>query len=295
MDKPILGTFRLPFVLLAPSCAVLGLATAIWTNGSVNSWHVGLVVIGAITSHLSVNIFNEYFDFKSGLDATTTRTPFSGGSGTLPNHPELEKPTLRLAWAALIITAAIGIFFVVVQGWEIIPIGIIGLFLTYAYTPWISKNRYITLIAPGLGFGILMVMGTDFALTGDFTWTAFIASLVPFFLVNNLLLLNQFPDKEADQKAGRDNFPIAKGRQVSSYIYAFFMVFAYGAIIWGIIAGHFPIWAALGLITAFAAVPATLGAIKNADDLQKLAPSLGMNVLINIFTPILLAIGMFIS
>ena len=86
MSKPILGTLRLPFVILAPACAVLGLATAIWTNGKVNGWYFVLALIGAITSHLSVNIFNEYFDFKSGLDATTTRTPFSGGSGSVARY-----------------------------------------------------------------------------------------------------------------------------------------------------------------------------------------------------------------
>jgi len=295
MNKPILGTLRLPFVIMAPACAVLGLATAIYTNGKVNGWHFVLALIGAIGTHLSVNIFNEYFDFKSGLDAITTRTPFSGGSGVLPEHPELEKPTFRLAWSVLIITAAIGIFFAVVQGWQIIPIGIIGLFLTYTYTPWISKNKYLTLIAPGLGVGILLVMGTDFVLTGEFTWTSFIASLVPFFLVNNLLLLNQFPDKEADEEVGRKNFPIAHGRKASSYIYTFFMLLAYASIVWGILADHLPIWAALGFITILIALPASFGAIKNADDLPKLAPSLGMNVLISILTPILVAIGLFIS
>lgn len=41
-----------------------------------------------------------------------------------------------------------------------------------------------------------MVMGTHFALTGEYSATAGLASLVPFFLVSDLLLLNQFPDVE---------------------------------------------------------------------------------------------------
>ncbi len=77
--KFLLDPMRLPFLILTPACVVLGLATAIWTSGQVNWFHFVLVLIGALSAHISVNTFNEYFDFKSGLDGDTKRTPFSGG------------------------------------------------------------------------------------------------------------------------------------------------------------------------------------------------------------------------
>ncbi len=40
-----------------------------------------LALLGAFLAHISVNTLNEYFDFKSGLDLETIKTPFSGGSG----------------------------------------------------------------------------------------------------------------------------------------------------------------------------------------------------------------------
>ena len=48
-----------------------------------------LIVIGAVSAHISVNMLNEYFDFKSGLDLKTEITAFSGGSGALPDNPEM--------------------------------------------------------------------------------------------------------------------------------------------------------------------------------------------------------------
>ena len=48
-------------------------------------------------AHLAVNMLNEYFDFKSGLDFKTQRTPFSGGSGTLPANPHLARQALTTA------------------------------------------------------------------------------------------------------------------------------------------------------------------------------------------------------
>ncbi|MDZ7699102.1 MAG: hypothetical protein U5R49_19945 [Deltaproteobacteria bacterium] len=49
------------------------------------------------------------------------------------------------------------------------------------------------------------------------------ASLVPFFLVSNLLLLNQFSDVAADESVDRRHFPILIGNRASSFIYNAFL------------------------------------------------------------------------
>ncbi len=140
-----------------------------------------------------------------------------------------------------------------------------------------------------------MVMGTDFVLTGAYSWTAFIASLVPFFLVSDLLLLNQFPDVEADRSIGRKHFPIIAGTRASSLIYGVFLLLAYLSIIVGVYLAYMPTFCLLGLITIFIAVPAFMGAYRYGNDRQKLVPYLGMNVIINLATPVLVAIGFLIG
>src|SRR5512143_700738 len=94
--KYLLGPMRLPFLILTPACVLLGVGTAIWVGGGVDVLQVIVVLVGGLAAHISVNAFNEYFDFKSGLDARTTRTPFTGGSGTLPARPDLAPPALNL-------------------------------------------------------------------------------------------------------------------------------------------------------------------------------------------------------
>src|SRR5512140_758758 len=108
--KLLLGPMRVPFLILTPACALLGLGSAVWTTGHVNVWHFLLALIGAVSAHISVNAFNEFFDFRSGLDAQTQRTPFSGGSGTLPAWTEMARPTWIMAWATLGITALSGLY-----------------------------------------------------------------------------------------------------------------------------------------------------------------------------------------
>jgi len=240
---------RIPFLLLTPACVLLGVVTAFWTCGHVNVLYISLVFIGALSAHISVNSLNEYFDFKSSLDFKTRRTPFNGGSGTLPENPNMARQALGTGLIAFAITASIGIFFLIVRGLLLLPLGLFGLLLVFFYTDWFTRNPLLCLIAPGLGFGPLMVMGTDFVLTGAYSLTAFIASLVPFFLVSDLLLLNQFPDVEADREVGRKHFPIIVGARVSSLIYGVFLLLAYASIFFGVIFEIIRRFTLLGLLT----------------------------------------------
>lgn len=291
----ILGPMRVPFLLLPPACVILGVASAQWTTGQVDWVDALIVLVGALAAHISVNAFNEYFDFKSGLDGRTQRTPFSGGSGTLQAHPEMAPTALATAVVALLITALVGVYFLFKTGWGLLPLGLLGLVVIYVYTQWITRFPILTLIAPGLGFGTFMVMGADYALTGAYSWTSFFASLVPFFLVSNLLLLNQFPDVEADQSVGRRHYPITLGRKASGQIYLAFLYLAFVAVVVGVLIDVLPIWALLGLLALFLAVPITRGVLAYSDDTAQLLPSLGQNVLINLIMPILVAVGLFLG
>ncbi len=292
--RTILGTMRLPFVILAPVCALVGLGTAYATTGEVRWAYFVLAMIGATSAHISVNVFNEYFDFRNALDSRTQRTPFSGGSGTLQAHPELAPQALMIGWIALAIPGVIGFYFTLVWGWMALPLGLCGLFLLYGYTAWIVKNPVLCLLAPGLGFGPLIVLSTNFALTGGYSIEALIASLIPFFLVNNLLLLNQFPDVEADRSVGRHNMPITIGRKASGYIYIAFLIATYVVIALSVLLGLLPRFSLIGLLTLVISVQIIRNVLANSDNVPALIPSMGQNVIVNLVTPVLLAVGLFI-
>lgn len=293
--KSLLGPMRVPFLILAPACVAVGAGTAFWQTHAISWVQVFIIILGAIASHISANAFNEYFDFKSGLDAKTQRTPFSGGSGTLPANPEMKKDTLYLAIVSFVITALVGFYFIWLRGFLLLPLGTIGLILLVTYTIWWAYNPILCLIAPGLGFGILMVMGTHFCLTGSYTWISFVASLVPTFLVSDLLLLNQFPDVDADKSIGRKHFPITIGRQASAVLYGVFLLLAYVSVVIGVIFKLLPRYSLLALLTVIPAWKAYRGAYQNAENIPSLIPSMGLNVIINLTTPILLAVGLFIG
>src|SRR5450830_947924 len=297
MNKPFLWlkSARLPFLVLTPACIVLAVACVHWTQGHVNLLQAALVLLGAVAAHISVNAFNEYQDFRSGLDAMTWRTPFSGGSGLLPAHPELAGSTQAMAVSSLCICMAVGVYFVTLRGPALLPLGLAGIALILIYTQWITRHPLLCLFAPGLGFGPLMILGTQVALTGEYSASAAMVSLVPFFLVNNLLLLNQFPDVDADRRVGRRHILITAGPATGARWYAAMTVLAFASIPLGVVLGWLPNGALLGSLGLLIALPTAREVLAHAHDVPRLLPAMSRNVLVNLLTPVLMAIGIFMS
>ncbi|MGA8276762.1 MAG: prenyltransferase [Rhodanobacteraceae bacterium] len=291
---PVVQAVRPNFLSLTPVCVLLGIGAASRTSGHVSMIDCLLVLIGALLAHASVNLLNEYDDFRSGLDFLTIRTPFSGGSGSLPAHPEAAAAAGAWGLLCLALMALIGLYFAYERGVALLPIGLAGLLLVVAYTPFVTRHALLCLLAPGLGFGPLMVMGTAFALSGEYSWIAFAASVPPLCFVSGLLLLNQFPDVDADRKVGRRNLPVVLGRQWSAVLFAALVVGAFAALTIAVAARALPVWTLLGLLTLPMGVLLARRVHAHADDLPKLVVDMGLNVAFIHASLLLIAIGLFV-
>lgn len=291
--RTLVGTMRVPFLLLPPVCVALGLASAAWAGGPVDVGRALLVLLGAVAAHVSVNMFNEWHDCRTGLDGTTQRTPFSGGSGSLQAHPEALSATLLGASAALGLTIGIGLWLLTQPGGAaLLPIGLVGALLVVAYTPWITHRPLLCLLAPGLGFGTLMVVGTDVAVSGAHHEATYVASLVPLLLVSGLLFLNQFPDVDADRAVGRRHIPMLWGRPRAARLFAVLVLAPQAAVLVAVLLRVLPLQALLILLALPLAAAVARGALRDADDLPALVPTMGRNVALTLATPLLLAIGL---
>ena len=288
----LLRTMRPSFLVLTPVCVFLGLSTSLAAQSSINYFMAALVLMGALAAHVSVNTLNEYYDFKSGLDLKTERTPFSGGSGALPGNPEMAGLVLTVGLLSLLVTVAIGLYLVVQRGMQILPIGLVGVLLVITYTQWLNRSPLLCLMAPGLGFGVLMVVGTHVVLTGEYSGLVWIVALVPFFLINNLLLLNQYPDIEADASVGRNTLPVAFGAAASNFVYALFMVASCATILLLLVTGYLPGFGVIALLPIGFSLFALAGVMKYAANVGRYPRYLGANVAAAILTPLLLGVSL---
>ena len=290
---------RAPFLPLSVVLAFLGASIAWYESrqsGADFDFNLGyafLAGIGILLAHISVDVLNEYFDFRSGIDLKTQRTPFSGGSGALPAGLITQRQALYLGTAALVIIIPLGIFFIVVKGLALLPLLLVAAILVVIYTPFILKMGWPEW-APGAGMGSLPVLGAFFVHAGAFPLVAVIAAIPSGILVHNLLLLNEFPDVDADKTARRRTLPIVIGKQKASLVYSALTILVYLWIIGGVIAGLMPPLSLLGLLTLPWAVKAIRGSL-NSHDMDKLVPAMANNVLVVLLTQLLMGIGYIIA
>jgi 1,4-dihydroxy-2-naphthoate octaprenyltransferase len=295
--KGIVTVIRIPFLILALILGILGAAVAWYESrffGSpFNPGYAVLATFGLLVAHAAVNIFNDYFDARSGLDYKTNRTPFSGGSGAAPEGLLTVPQVLWLGLVCMLILIPIALFFVLNSGWMLLPLLVLAAILIIFYTPLILKMGYPEWSA-GLGLGILPVMGAYFVHTGAYSASSFIASMPSFFLVHNLLLLNEFPDAQADVTVGRRTLPIIAGKKKAAYFFSFVTLLVYVWVVWAVIYDHMPVFTLLSLLT----LPLGFQVIKGSfgyDDRGTFLKTMGQNVMLVLSTQALIAAGYILS
>jgi len=288
--KKWLMVIRAPFLPLSVVLAFLGTCIA-WYDGAFHLGYALLAFFGLLMAHISVDVLNEYFDYKSGVDLETKKTPFSGGSGALPDGLISPRQALWLGLASFLLTIPIGVYFVMTldRGWLLLPLLLIAAVCILIYTPLILKLRWPEW-APGLGMGALPVMGAYFVQTAEYTWPLVVAAIPSGILVHNLLLLNEFPDVEADRKAGRKTTPITMGKAKASILYSVLTVVVYLWIIGGVVAEVMPVFSLIALLTLPFAIKAIRGSRKH-EEMDKFIPAMASNVQVVLLTQLLLGIG----
>lgn len=301
-----MAQIRAPFLILAVFLVVIGLAFSVkypQDPVTVFNWlHAVLLVIGVVLSHVSVNLFNEYSDFKTKIDFNTNRTPFSGGSGMIQAGNTRPENVKTVGIITLLIAFAIGIYFAVISHWIVLIFSLIGAISVLFYTNFLAKRILGELFA-GMALGTLVVLGTYMAMTatpgialeGLFPKEVIWISIPPGILTSLLLLINQFPDHEADKDGGRKHLVIRFGLKGASYIYTAGMFVTFAIIVLVPIIGISSYWIYIALLPLPLGTKAAITAIRHGDDLGKLVPALGSNVMTVLLTDLLLAVSVIID
>lgn len=289
-------SWRPPFLILSPICVITALALCYWQGAAINSFDAFLAILGSISAAIAVNTINEYQDYHSGLDLITEQTPFSGGSGLLKQYPELS--TLVFLWASvsLGVTFLIGLYFWQINNTnQIIPLGIFGLIIILTYTKWLNRLPILCYLSPGLGFGTLMISGTLITQGTTIDSTAIGIIIITSILISNLLLVNQFPDVEADKKVGRAHFTIRYGVRAASYLYLFSTIIVIATLIYLIFFDLLPILALLALLPLALNLWVFKQLILHGLSINQHHNVMKMNVISTNITPLMITLTLFIG
>jgi len=284
---------RIRFLLASVVAVSAGLALSLWHGVQIDIWYAIMTLAGVIALHSSVDLLNDYWDYKRGIDTQTQRTKMSGGTGVLPEG--LLEPTqvYRAGIIFLIIGGLIGSYFVLTNGI------IIGLILTFAV---LSIYFYSTkIVDSGLAEvfvtvkGTMIVLGTYFIQTSEINIASIIAGIFVGVLSSLVLFITSFPDYDADKAKGRKTLVIFLGKQKATTMFWIFPLIAYSVLISGIIYELFPVYCLISLGAAPLIIKAGLLLKQNFDNIQELVPAMSSTITFSRITGTLFIIGFILT
>ena len=258
-----LRAIRVKFLLASVIAVSLGLSLAWHSGHPIDILHALLTFAGVISLHASVDLLNDYWDFKRGIDTKTKRTKMSGGTGVLPEGLLTPKSVYIVGIAFLILGAIIGIYFVIIFG---ITIGLIlgfailsVIFYSTKIVNWGLAEIFVTIK------GTLIIIGTYYIQSQSIDDFTILAGIVVGVLSSLVLFVTSIPDHDVDKEKGRRTLIIIFGKANAVKTFLIFPILAYGIIIYGVVSGLFPIYSLIVLL----AKPFLIMAILHLKDLEK--------------------------
>ena len=277
-----LRVIRIRFLLASVIAVSVGLAINVWQNQTFNIFDATLVFGGVLALHASVDLLNDYWDFKRGIDTTTKRTKMSGGTGVLPEGLLKPSSVYRAGLIFLAIGGMIGIYFAITDGITIALILGFAILSIYFYSTKIVDSGLAEIFVATKG--TMIVLGTYFIQSGQLMVEPVLGGVMVGSLSSLVLFIASFPDYDADKSKGRKTLVIAVGKQTGTRIFWIFPAISYSVTIFGVALGLFP---ALSLIV-FASIPLVLKAgialKRNFDSVEDLVPPMSNSLMFSRIT-----------
>jgi 1,4-dihydroxy-2-naphthoate octaprenyltransferase len=285
-----LRAIRIRFLLASIIAVSNGLAITYWKTGTIDPFYAALTYVGVIFLHASVDLLNDYWDYKRGIDSVTTRTKFSGGTGVLPENLLAPKAVYAAGVIFLILGASIGAYFVAVRGITIAVILGFAVVAIYFYST--------SIVNAGLGElfvaikGAMIVLGTFYVQTPSLEPAAVYVGAIVGILSATVLFINSFPDFDADRSKGRRTLVILLGKRTAAAVYPLFIVAVYAMIVVGILFGFTKFYSLISLASLPFAIRSIVLLRKDHENTDKMVPAMSSTVTYSRITGFLLAVGL---
>lgn len=294
--KVWLAALRVKFFLAGIPPVILGFLVAYYETGLFDAWLFTLTLIGIIAAMAGCYTFNEYYDYRSGVDVVIKPehvTPFNAGSRVLPSGLLRPRDIFLAGSIAWVVMVLIGLYLAMLRGALILVLMILGTIAALGYTAPPMKWAYRGLgeLLIGISYGPIITLGSYAVQTGGLGLQPLIASIMPGFLITNVIWINEFPDYEADKACGKKNMVVRLGRERASRIYVALFALAYISVVASVATGAMPLQCMLSLLTIPLAVRASLIALKKHSSPRELVPAMRDTVVIFVASTILLSAG----
>ncbi|RID86573.1 1,4-dihydroxy-2-naphthoate polyprenyltransferase [Peribacillus asahii] len=261
-------------------------------EGNVNWLLFAAMMVASILIQAATNLFNEYYDFKRGLDTEDS----IGIGGGIVRHGMTPKLIMTLALAMYAVSIGIGFYICAVSSWWLAAVGLICMLVGYLYTGGplpISSTPFGELFS-GLFMGCFIILIAFFIQTGYVSTLAILVSVPSGILVGLINMSNNLRDHDGDKANGRKTLPIVLGRKKAIIFMAIMFAVSYLWLIGLVLTGTVSAWILLAFLSLPKAIKATTGFIGKTEPITMM-PSMKATAQTNTFFGFLMAVGLLIS
>lgn len=288
-----LRVIRVRFLLASVIAVALGLALSWWQTSQINILHAGLTMAGVLALHASIDLLNDYWDFRRGIDTKTKRTKMSGGTGVLPEGLLKPVQVYKAGIAFLILGTLIGSYFVVIDGIIIAAILGFAILSIYFYSTKIVDSGLAEVFVAIKG--TMIVLGTYFIQTSEIAINPIFAGIVVGVLSSLVLFITSFPDYDADKSKGRKTLVIVVGKKNATNIFWIFPVISFGVIVGCVILDLFPVFSLITLVTIPLIIKSGRNLKTSFHDNNLIVPVMTKTLMFSRITGALLVIGFLLN
>ena len=255
---------------------------AAYCEGIAIAMGKGLVTLAAaLAAHAGINVFNDYYDELNGTDRSNVDRvfPFTGGSRFIQNKVMTARQVRTFGVMLFGVVIAAGIWLMGVSGAGLAGIGAAGLAIGWAYSapPLVLNSRGFGELCVALGFA-LIVIGSAYVQRGGFSWMPVIAAVSYALLVTNVLYINQFPDRRADESAGKRHWVVRLGARRARWGYWMIAAVAYGFLVAATAGGGLPSLCLVALLSAVLSGKAGLDLMRFAGEPKRLVAAIKLTI-----------------
>lgn len=184
-----------------------------------------VALICALLIQVGTNFVNDLYDYLSGSDKKDRVGPQRVLVSGLISVNEM-KGAITLCF---LLTFLLGLYLVYLGGWIILLIGIMSILAGIAYTagPYPLAYNGLGDIFVFIFFGFVGTIGTYYVQTETLTPLAFWASVPVGALITNILVVNNYRDRDEDKAAGKNTLAVKLGKRFTRIQYVLFMILSY--------------------------------------------------------------------
>lgn len=227
---------------------MMGAALAVYYS-QLQILPVLLCLTFALLMQINANFINDLYDYLKGADRDDRLGPERACA-----QGWITPSAMRIGIGIVTVVAVIvGLSILYFGGLWMLPIGVLCVLFAFFYTagPYPLAYHGWGDMAVLIFFGLIPVGCTYYIVTGEYTWQVGIASLACGLVIDTLLMINNFRDREQDAKSNKRTLVVRFGPQAGIFMYLLLGIAAWICCL--IIALEGPVF--MGILTAFYLIP----------------------------------------